>query len=80
MFSLVQSAVIFVSLVIILPLTMGSPNIGLHFSVGMGFVNAILFISWWLSVYLVISDTVKQLARQYLVKTAQIKYICKHLI
>jgi hypothetical protein len=69
-----------VTLVIILPLTMGSPNIGLHFSIGMGLVSGILFISWWLSVYLVISATVKQLARQYLVNTSQIKFIKTPLI
>jgi hypothetical protein len=79
MFSLVQCAVIFVSLVIILPLTMGSPDIGLHFNIGMGLVNGILIISWWLSVYLVILATVQQLARQYLVRTTN-KNVYKHLI
>jgi len=58
---------------------MGSPDIGLHFSIGMGLVNGILIISWWLSVYLVILATVQQLARQYLVRTTN-KNVYKHLI
>lgn len=67
-FAMVQSAVVFVGMVFILPIKiLSKPDVTLPFSIGMGFVNVIFAVTWWLSVNLVISATVEQLAQQYVV-------------